>query len=272
MNSQQFTQQGKYLMLAIDHRGSFLKLLNPHGNKTVTDEDSITVKSEILESMHEYFSGVLLDAQYGLPAFKSRSEPFLLAIEKTGYSDQSGERVTELEYTVEGLKRMGASGVKLLLYFNPGYASSAQQIETAQRVLEECRKYEMPLFLEIVTYEMTPSGMSKSQIITRSVEMFLSRDVKPDVFKLEFPGDQQSCRKITELCGEIPWILLTRAAAFEQFAEELRVASAEGAQGFLAGRSIWQEIGIYNTKEERLNYLKTTAVPRFKKICEIALA
>lgn len=266
MDTTQFTRNGKFLMLALDHRGSFKKILNPTNEKGVTDEDMIEAKRQIIETMQDLFSGILIDTEYGLPAYKS-TKPYLLAIEKTGYKDENGERITELEHSVAELKGKGASGVKILLYFNPRLPSAMKQIETAKQVLTECVQYDLPLFLEIVTYDVPGKEGNKSADILSSVEMFLKNGVRPHVFKLEYPGDIETCKKITAAAGQTPWILLTRGGKFDDFLSQLGDAVSQGAAGFLAGRSVWQEVGDYQGKE-RLSFLQTTAKDRFSRICK----
>jgi tagatose-1,6-bisphosphate aldolase len=163
----------------------------------------------------------------------------------------------------------GAKGVKILLFFNPHAQSADIQLELAHEVLEGCKKYSMPFFLEIVTYPLPDA--SNENLVVKSVDAFLQRDVKPDVFKLEYPGSAEACQKITKDLGEIPWILLTQGQGYTTFKENLMIAAKNGASGFLAGRSIWQEIKDH--KDTDLDeFLKTTVVDRFKEICEIMLA
>ena len=89
------------------------------------------------------------------------------------------------------------------------------------------------------------------------------------MFKLEFPGDPVSCRKITKMLGDIPWILLTKGGKYEKFKDDLRVAMANGASGFLAGRSIWQEFTKYTNKEREI-FFNTDVPERFNEITKIA--
>ena len=95
-----FLKDGKFLMLALDHRGSFKKLMNPEDEKAVTDQQAIDLKREIINSVKDQMSGVLIDPDYGLPAYNEKTKPFLLPVEKTGYEAQAGERLTKLEYGV----------------------------------------------------------------------------------------------------------------------------------------------------------------------------
>lgn len=267
-----FQQEGKYLMLALDHRGSFKKYVNPSDPEVATDKEIIASKKLIIESVQDQCSGLLIDVEWGLPGYESKTKPYLLPLEKSGYTDASGERATELEYTGEQIKKLGASGAKLLLYFNPEAKNCSQQIITAKKALDDAHKNDLPLFLEIVTYGNEDLGKGRDEWVLRSVAMLLENNVAPDVWKLEYPGDAESCEQITELVRGTPWILLTRGESFEVFAEQLKTAVDAGAVGFLAGRALWQEIAEYTTEEEKKEFLQNIVAQRFELISEIALA
>ena len=259
-------------MLALDHRGSFRKYINPGAPDKVTMADLVKTKAMIIEAVQDQFSGVLIDAEWGLPAYKSKNKPYLLPLEKSGYNDKKGDRITELGYSAKQLKDMGARGAKLLLYFNPESVICDQQIKTAKKALEDSYKNEMPFFLEIVTYGNEELGKSRAEWVLRALQMLLKNKIVPDVWKLEYPGDLTSCEKISQLVDKTPWILLTRGEKFAVFEKQLAEAVAGGAVGFLAGRALWQEIGDYQTDEEKKNFLNTVVADRFRKISKICLS
>lgn len=269
---QSFTQNGKILMAALDHRGSFNKLVGP----SVSDDDIINTKEEIIEALYADMSGILVDPKWGLKAYERYTQkqnikskkPYLLSIEKTGYSEEKGERIAELEYSVEQFKELGASGVKLLLYVNPHLESFSKQLEIARTVLTDCKAHDLPLFLEFLTYTLEEKS-SKSELVLESVGEFIEQGVIPDVFKLEFPDNEESCEKLTEMVGDTPWILLTFGASFDTFKQELKLATQNGCSGFLAGRSLWQDFVQYKG-EERKAFFQTTVKERFREIGEIA--
>lgn len=274
MDLAQFTSNGKFLMLALDHRGSFKKLINPQDPDVVSDEQVIELKSEIIQALENQFSGLLIDEVWGLEAYRDRAKPFLLPLEKSGYEEVNGERVTKLEYSVEQIKNLGASGAKLLLYFNPNVPSAQRQLETAKKVIEDCQAADFPYFLEIVTY--TPdvslqSHIGSGSLVVESVKMFLDQGIVPDVWKLEYPGSPEECEKLTELVGETPWILLTGGQTFEQFKPELEVVIRGGAKGFLAGRALWQEVCKLSS-EEKQKFLNEVLPVRFRELAEIAIS
>lgn len=271
MDLSKFTFQDKFLMLALDHRESFRRLMNPRNPTDVIDEEIVQVKSEIIKSLVGQFSAILLDFNYGLPAYKNKLKPFILALEKTGYKEYDNERYTEIELIGCEIEEYRASGCKVLIYFNPFYTSAQSQMDTVYGILEDLSEYDLPLFLEIVTYNKVEDNHKKSDLIIKSIEVFLKNDIRPDVFKLEYPGEAETCKKITEILGDTPWILLTGGGDFETFKENLRVAAENGASGFLAGRALWQEIFQYKG-EQRKQFLMEVLPNRFKELSEICLS
>ncbi len=267
MDLSQFTHNGKFLMLALDHRESFKKLINPQNPDQVVDEKLIQLKSEIIGAVSDQFSSLLIDPYYGLQAYKNRTKPFLLCIERSGYKEFADGRYTELEFSGDEIKGYGAAGGKLLLYFNPYKGSAHTQLTKADDVRHELNEiYNLPLFLEIVTY----GSESKQKLITESVQAFLRANVQPDVFKLEFPGDAENCKKITGMLGQTPWILLTGGEEFNNFKHQLEIATQNGCVGFLAGRALWKEI-FELVGEEKQTFLRETLPQRFREISEIVL-
>ncbi|MBI2414622.1 DUF2090 domain-containing protein [candidate division WWE3 bacterium] len=265
---EKFTTNGKILMLALDHRGSFMKSIDPANPDRVTKEKAIQVKSEIISGVYDLMSGTLIDKEIGLPAYKSLHDslkPFLLPIEETGYTDEGGERVTKLKYTISELEEAGAEGVKLLIYCHPDAKTRNKQIETAGAVMEMAKEKDLPYFLELVTYNHKEDEF----LILACVEQYIKAGVLPDVFKLEYPGSQEDSNQVTKLLNGIPWILLTKGDSFDNFANHLEIATSAGCVGFLAGRSLWQEgVPMADDNARRL-FFNTTARDRFEKIVEI---
>ena len=94
--------------------------------------------------------------------------------------------------------------------------------------------------------------------------------IHPSVFKLEYPGNAASCRQVTELLGETPWVLLSRGKVFEEFKNDLKIAMANGASGFLAGRTLWQEAAALQGLA-REQFLTQTLPTRFRELVSIVL-
>ncbi len=264
-------------MLALDHRGSIAKMLPASISPDKKTETIVSIKKMLLASLASQYSGVLFDSEYGLAAYNELQsnadvvrKPYLLCIEKTGYTDTNHERLTNLEYTVDQLKEKGAKGVKLLLFFHPEAHTAQAQVELTKKVYADCQAAGLPFFLEILNYSLDELPYDASILVPKSVQIFLDAGITADVYKLEFPGTAEACQRVTSMLGSIPWILLTKGDTYEGFVKSLKIASANGAKGFLAGRSIWQDFANL-PQDQWESFFQTTVAKRFEEICGISV-
>lgn len=260
-----FKKGNTFPMFAFDHRSSFVKLLTGSGTEPSLEE-IITVKKDILKAVVEYMSGTLIDEDYGLPALNRLHSfvPYLLPLEKTGYTDKTGERITEILATPKQLIEKGAQGAKLLLYANHNVPSWHAQVKTAKNQASLCRDAELPFFLEFVLYSV---GDIKPGTVYETVQKAIEDGVTCDVWKLPYPGSKEECQKITALVGATPWIVLTGGTTFEEFKDQYFIARDTGCAGFLAGRALWQEVGtIWRDEKKYRDFLQNELPQRFKTL------
>jgi sulfofructosephosphate aldolase len=276
INTDQFARNGFYYMLALDHGGSFLKMLNPAHPEEVSAVEILQTKKEMIKVLAPDISGILLDSDHGLAAYNELKgegvamSSLMLRLTKQSYIEKEGEYINEVYYKAKELKIAGAEAVKLLFNFNP-YASVADlQIETARRAMRDAHENGLPFLLEPVTYDVPESaGKDKGTLILESIQMLKDHGVAPDLWKVEYPGSKLYCEQLHHLAEGVPWILLTRGTKFDEFAASLEVAVEAGCQGFLAGRALWQELGGLKG-DGRERFMNKTLPERLKKIKEIA--
>ncbi len=286
------TEAGRFNILALDHRGSLRKAMNPDSPDSVPYEDVVAFKQDVVRALAPHASAVLLDPIYGaaqviISGVLPGHVGLLVALEKTGYAGDPTARRTELipDWTVEKIKRMGASAVKVLLYYHPDSGELAEYQESiVRRVANDCRIYDIPFFLEPVSYSLDPNTpkssagfAAKRRRIVVETARRLSR-LGPDVLKVEFPVDvtyepdeaawEDACRELSEVCA-VPWALLSAGVDFEMFKRQVRVACEAGASGYLAGRAIWKE-SVGMPPDERVRFLQDTASRRLNELAAIA--
>jgi tagatose 1,6-diphosphate aldolase len=286
------TPEGVFTILAFDHRQSFVKMLPAEGGETVSYEQVVAAKSAVVRSLAPHASGVLLDPLYSAAqTIANRALPgqvgLLVAVEETGYTGNAAARAntTLAGWSVAKIKRMGADAVKLLLYYHPDAGSLAEQQEAlAADVIAACRRADIALFLEAVSYSVDPS-VDKSSAAFAAARPALIADIAgrlgrlgPDVLKLEFPvdpaheGDQagwaRACEAVSA-ASPCPWALLSAGVGFELFARQVEVACRSGASGYIAGRAVWKE-GVALPARERDAWLGEVAARRLDALVEIA--
>jgi tagatose 1,6-diphosphate aldolase len=272
---------GVFTILALDHGASFLKTINPKAPEMVTFDQAVATKTTLLQILAPHASAVLLDPIYGLwPAITGSALPgnvgLLVAIEDGDYADPIDRHGRLLAgWSVAQIKRIGAAAVKLFFYYHPeaGEAAQAQEALVAE-VVDDCRRYDIPLFAEPLSYNV--GSTDRRQVVVETARCISRLGV--DVLKVEFPVDvtveqDQSvwlaaCRELSAACGRVPWVLLSAGVDFETFARQVRIACQAGASGYLAGRAIWQE-AVQLTDRAQQIFLAETVVPRLQTLTEI---
>ncbi|MFP3853486.1 MAG: tagatose 1,6-diphosphate aldolase [Anaerolineales bacterium] len=282
---------GLFTITALDHRGSLRRALQPDDPKSVGYERMQDYKMKLLKHLAPASSAILIDPIYGASAGLAKGmiggdQGFLVSLEATGYDDVEGDRVTSSAdgWGVDKIKRMGASAVKILLYYNPGSSTAEEQEDYLKQAVEDCRKHDIPLLVEPMTYHIA-DGPKKGtlEFAKRKPEMVIetARRLCPlgiDVLKAEFPDDPdheddesvmaQHCRELNDAAG-VPWVLLSAGVGYDKFKLQTKIACENGASGFLAGRAIWQEApGL--PEDEQDDFLASTSVQRLNELTKIA--
>ncbi len=98
----------------------------------------------------------------------------VVALESTGYGGAPTARSSQMlpGWSVEKAKRMGASMVKLLVYYHPN-SPAAAEIETfVRQVAQECIRYDLGLMLEPLSYSLSEgkklTSAEKSYVVTET--------------------------------------------------------------------------------------------------------
>ena len=279
-----------FAMLALDQRGSLKRAINSQDPSAVTFAQVGNVKRNIIRVLSPYASATLLDAEYGYPtcvasgALSGRSG-LLLAIEATGYEGDPTERKSRLldNWSVEKIRKAGASAVKLLVYYHPDAPNAGNQEELVSEVAAECRRWDLPLFVEPLHFSLDPGVKRVPNTERRRVVIESARRLVPlgiDVLKAEFPVDvtqtqdraewADACAELSAVCS-VPWVLLSAGVDYDTFYEQLKVACENGASGMLCGRAIWKE-AVSLPPAEQAMFLHTTGVARIQRLSHLISA
>jgi len=283
---------GIFTICAMDHRGSLRRMIDEDNPDEVSYEEMVEHKLELCSSLAKHASAVLLDPIFGAAQCVSHSvlpknTGLLISIEATGYYGDREHRLTNLldNWSVEKIKRMGASAVKILVYYRPDLTELAsKQLNTVNRVASECIKYDLPLFVEPLSYPVgneinNPREFTalKEQLVIKTAQEITALPI--DVLKAEFPADlhyKQDKSELINLChqldmsSQVPWVILSAGIDFELFYQQVEIACQAGASGFLGGRAIWQEATQLDDARQRIQYLSAVGADRLKRLTEIA--
>jgi len=273
------SEKGTFTCLALDHRQN-LRKINP---LFVDDAELSRFKMDVTSTLADLSTAVLLDPEVSAAqAIASGSIPgktaFVVAVESTGYGGEPTARQSQVlpAWSVEKAKRMGASMVKLLVYYHPDSPTAPEILSIVRKVADECHRYDLGLMLEPLSYSLDAakkiSSSEKRYVVTESVRHLLIPGV--DVLKAEFPLDiaedtdeatwAQACGEISAL-SPVPWIVLSAAVDYEVYLHQVEIACRVGASGSAVGRAVWQE-AIHMDREARLAFLRKTGRERLARL------
>ncbi len=281
------TPSGAFVVLALDHRNNLRTALRPEMPDSVTWDEMVAFKREIVSALAPTASSVLLDPEVGAAQSIASSvlpgkTGLIVALEATGYTGTPSARQSQVlpGWSVAKAQRIGASAVKLLVYYHPD-APTAHDIEALVRdVADECNLHDMALILEPLSYAYPSGGKKLSAAEHYSVVIDTARRLTipgVDVLKAEFPLDMEASpdrQAMADACEELsaasaaPWILLSASVPYEVFLRQAIIACQSGASGVAVGRAVWQEATQFEGKERSL-FLRDTAYSRLEQIANV---
>jgi len=278
------SNHGTFTALALDHRQN-LRKANP---AFVNDEELSRFKVDVTDALAKRATAVLLDPEVSAAqAIAQRAIPnsvgLVVAVESTGYTGDATARHAQVipGWSVEKAKRMGASAVKLLVYYHPDSNTAGETEDFTSNIAEECKKYDLVLMLEPLSYSLDENKKltsdEKRYVVVETAKRLTPLHV--DILKAEFPVDvndmdeskwMDACREISS-ASITPWILLSAAVDYETFLRQVIVACNAGASGIAVGRAVWKE-AVTMDGDERMKFLRTIGRYRISRLTSLCHA
>ena len=203
-----------FRILAIDHRGVLLKMMDRDGRGQVSAEHVTQLKLDVVGRVGPLATAVILDPQYSaLQAIACGAlcgnVGFLIPLDSDHHPGMTaapeGQRPG---WSVKQAQTIGASGVKLYLSYHPdGGDRTLAQEEFVREVVRQCAQEAIPLFLEPVACSIDPDAPIDSvrfandrrRVSVKIVERLGA--LGPDVLKLQFPVDARHEPSEAVWCG-----------------------------------------------------------------------
>jgi tagatose 1,6-diphosphate aldolase len=266
-------ERGFFKMTAVDQRPGVEALVKQRSTsgKSVYEEAG-AIKRVLIEALSAHSTAMLLDPGCAYPYASLQLDPrrgLLLTYEQWDSEETPGGRKTFAypEWSVEKIKRTGADGVKLMLWWRPDVSDEvkAHQRRLVEDVGRECRKHDIAFLLEPLLYPFAGEGgqggtqryeedaTKRPEMVIETAREFIDERYGIDIFKMESPiaarlvpdtdgPDSPDCQRWFDQLGTIidrPWVMLSAGAAMEPFRRIVAHAFRAGASGYLAGRAIW---------------------------------
>jgi sulfofructosephosphate aldolase len=272
--SQIQTAGGRFAVIAADHGQPLVDMLDALGVSSAPEEQR-AFKHDLVETVGREASAVLLDPDVSLPAIVdddvlARDVGLLVRIEADGHELRDGLRRSALidGLGADGARALGATAAKVMVFLRAdredldGY--TADLVRTA---LEDCARADLLCVMELMTYRLedeSPEAFAarKEDLVVEGAVLLQECGAK--VLKLEYPGSARACRRVTDAI-DVPWAVLSAGVDHEAFRDQLRASMDGGADGFIAGRSLWKE-AVGRPTAERRAFLDGVARRRMEEL------
>jgi tagatose 1,6-diphosphate aldolase len=263
-------RKGVIAAAAMDQRGSLQKSIEKLGGDS-SSKGLGEFKSVVTDTLTPHATAILLDPEYGLKAANYRhGKGLLLAYELSGYDNSKPGRLPDLlpNESVRRLVEQGATGIKILLYYNPYDDKNVNDRKHAfvERIGSECEAEEVPFFLEPIVYnddvkDEFEFAKLKPKYVRLAMEELTKDRYGVDILKVEFPFNanftegfakgeqiaysQEDAMKHTRDAASVatkPYIYLSAGVDMDVFATSVEIAGKAGTSfsGVLCGRATWK--------------------------------
>jgi sulfofructosephosphate aldolase len=271
------TTDGRFTVIAADHGQPLVVMLDSLGVSSAAAEQR-AFKADLVDTVGRDASAVLLDPDVSLPAIVDedvlpRDVGLLVRIEADGHELADGLRRSALidGLGAEGARALGATAAKVMVFLRAdredldGYTA-----DMVRGTLEECARADLLCVMELMTYalddESSEEFAARKEDLVVEGAVFL-QECGSKVLKLEYPGSPQACRRVTDAI-DVPWAVLSAGVDHEAFCGQLRASMDGGADGFIAGRSLWKE-AVGRPAADRRSFLDGVARRRMEELLDI---
>ncbi len=272
------------MVVACDQRGGMRKVLaDTPEEQTMIDEAALgVVKAGIVRNLANKASCVLLDAVCAVPdvvddGVLARDTGLLIGLDASGWdADGDGYRISKLVPGIDArrVRELGGTGAKLMVYLRPDRPEANEvNLQIIRDCIADFAHEDLLLVVEILTYQLEgePDAAYAAvfpDLIVESARMSLELGSK--VLKLPYPGTAEACRKITELCGGVPWAVLSAGVDHETFIGQVRTAMENGASGVIAGRALWKDCISLDpaVQEDRLEQIASARLREIQQVLD----
>ncbi len=280
------SEQGTFTILAVDHRGPLRRALKSVADGGSSDCGLSRFKQDVVGCLASPSTAVLLDPETGLaPCLTSSAlsgQTACIVASDTGSTGDPTVLEAKLipNWSVRQSALIGASGVKLLVYYHPDSPNATATEKLVEGVGQACARFEIPLYLEPLSYDPDALGNRLPPDELKRVVIETARRLIPlgaDVLKAEFPWNiadspdqakwKVACSELTDAC-DVPWVLLSAGVPFETFYAQARIACESGASGVMAGRAVWKE-AVTVDGHDRTEFLRGPGLERLTKLREL---
>ena len=271
--------EGAMMVIACDQRGGMRQVLadTKEAREAISNATLGLVKADIAAYLARHAGAVLVDALFAVPLLVDdglihRCTGLLIGLDASGFdTTPEGWRISNMVegVTARRVRELGGTGAKIMIYLRsdtPG--ANDANLATLRKVVADFAAEDLLLVVEFLTYALP--GEDPAAYTAKTPELIeggskLCLDAGAKVLKIPYPGNAETCARITAMCGDVPWAVLSAGVDHATFLGQVEAAMANGASGVIAGRSLWKDCISLDRGVTKVR-LETVALPRLREL------
>lgn len=275
-------RDGAMMVIAADQRGGMRKIMaaTPEDEAGISEATLGETKADLTRYLASQASCILLDPVCAVPqvvedGVLARDTALLIGLDASGFdTTPEGYRLSRLVPGIDArrVRALGGTGGKIMVYLRPDRpGADAHNIDILKRCIEDFAAEDLLLVVEFLTYALPGEDKAQHQAAVPDLIVAGTRiclELGSKVLKLPYPGTAAACAAVTELCGDVPWAVLSAGVDHETFIGQVETAMRNGASGVIAGRSLWKDCISLDRSVTR-DRLERIAVPRLRQIQDV---
>ncbi len=260
------TRHGRYHWLQLDNPHQLAAGLGLDFQQDVNQALLKKITQQMIELSDQEVSALVLDHEIGLETVTNKGDGVgvLLKLETTAEETNPLDlpRLDDTWGIPEIVNNYGV--VKLELYYHPEEVQALQKKQFVAEIADYCRYQQVGLYLQLRLF--SPTGEKIVPETFQELQLAAVQELQKscDILGLDSPQGALAAATLTaEL--DVPWVVTLHDTPYDLAKEQLREAMESGAQGCVAGDSLWQELYSLRRKdkgvdEERVHQFLTTVL------------
>ena len=262
-------------LLALDEAYLVAESLGLTLDEPTNAENLNALLARFISLYSEYTTGIVLDPTYSLPLLEHKHKNSGLALRIEQERDQDPLSVPRFipQWGIEDV-RNNYGVAKLELYYHPAEEMAAEKKKLVADLFDFCQYEGIDFLLKLVIYHPPGKEMDMVEFQETQLEAIAELQRFSSLLALQYPQDPLATATLTSSL-DIPWIVISDGMNYEKFKDSVRVSTENGAKGFLAGRTLWEEIGEMRLEDQSPDFdqiesfLKTTGKDRVIELMRI---
>jgi len=262
-------------ILALDEAYAFAEHLGLTLNEPTNIENLNALLVRFLMLYSEHTTGVVLDPIYSLPflSYKHKNSGLLIRLEQEQNQDPLALPRFIPQWGIEDV-RNNYGLAKLELMYHPAEDLAVEKKRLVSELYDFCQYEGIDFMLKLVIYH--PPGKELDMVEFQEIQLEAVAELQrfASILSLQYPQDPLATATLTSSL-DVPWIVHGDNIPYDQFKEFVRISTENGAQGFMAGQTLWEEINNMRQEDQSPDFqaieqfLKTTGKDRVIELMRI---